>query len=56
MSSQTYTQAEKDKMIARLQGLATDIDVEYLHALYFPESSHAARIPSRFGMPSSVFT
>lgn len=36
--------------------MASGLDVEYLHAVYFPETSNAARIPTRFGMPSSVFT
>lgn len=43
-------------MIQKLQSMYTSLDIEYLHALYFPETSDAARIPSRFGMPSSTFT
>ena len=32
------------------------IDRDYLNAVYFPETSPAARIPTWFSGPSSTFT
>lgn len=43
-------------MFAQLATAQSGMDVEYMQALYFPETSEAARVPTRFGMPSSVFT
>lgn len=47
---------EKDKLIAKLNTAFSGLDVAYLHAVYFPDSSGPARVPSKFGLPSAVFT
>jgi hypothetical protein len=48
-------QRKKDT-IQKVISMYADSDVDYLNALYFPESSDSARIPSKFGVPSAVFS
>jgi len=45
----------KRELIDKVIAAYADTDREYLQALYFPENSDSARIPSKFGVPSSVF-
>ena len=40
----------------RLDQEGKPIDVAYLNAVYFPETSPAARIPTWFSGPTSTFT
>lgn len=47
---------QKKDLIKRLVAANADTDQDYLEALYFPERAESARIPSKFGIPSSVFT
>ena len=48
--------AKRQEAIKKVMALYAEADIDYLNALYFPETSEAARIPSKFGVPSSVFT
>jgi hypothetical protein len=45
-----------DQMKQTFINMKHDVDAEYLNALYFPETSPPARIPSKFAQPSGLFT
>jgi len=50
------TEEQKRDLVIKALQKHTNYDYAYMSALMFPEDSESARIPSKFGNPSSTFT